>query len=224
MRVVSGTIGKETVHYEAPPSKEVPHEMEQFIQWFNETAPSQKISIQEIPVRSAVAHVYFESIHPFEDGNGRIGRALSEKVIYQGIGSPIPISLSKAIEADKPAYYQALQNAQRSNEITAWLIYFTDTILKAQETSENEILFTLKKRKFFDRVKDQINARQEKVLRKMLVAGPDSFQGGMNVKKYRSITKVSKATATRDLQHLVAQGIFIPIGGGRSTRYNLMIE
>jgi len=180
--------------------------------------------IQEIPVRSAIAHVYFETIHPFEDGNGRIGRALSEKAIYQGIGSPIPISLSKVIEADKSSYYQALQVAQRSNEITAWLIYFIDTILKAQDASEKEILFTLKKTKFFDRTKEQINTRQEKVLRRMLAAGPDGFQGGMNAKKYRSIAKTSKATATRDLQALVLLGIFIPIGGGRSTRYELVVE
>lgn len=224
MRVVSGTIGRETIHYEAPPSKNIPSEMKRFLQWFNETAPSQKNSIQEVPVRSAVAHVYFESIHPFEDGNGRIGRAISEKAIYQGIGSPIPISLSKAIEVDKSAYYQALQVAQRSNEITPWLHYFVDTILHAQEVSEKEILFTLKKTKFFDRVKSHINTRQEKVLRKMLAVGPDGFQGGMNAKKYRSIAKTSKATATRDLQALVALGIFIPIGGGRSTRYDLVVD
>ncbi len=223
MRVISGTIGKEIVHYEAPPSKEVPYEMERFIQWFNETSSFQKNRIPEIPIRSAVAHIYFESIHPFEDGNGRIGRVLSEKAIYQGIGSPIPISLSKIIEADKSAYYQALQIAQRSNEITTWLMYFIDTLLKAQDESEKEILFTLKKTKFFDRIKDHINARQEKVLRKMLAAGPNGFQGGMNAKKYCSITRVSKATATRDLQSLVVLGIFVPIGGGRSTRYNLVV-
>jgi len=224
MRVVSGTIGKETIHFEAPPSSKVPFEMQRFIKWFNETIISPENTILETPVRSAIAHVYFETIHPFEDGNGRIGRALSEKAIYQGIGSPIPISLSKIIESDKQSYYLALQEAQRSNEITAWLRYFVNTTLKAQEASEKEILFTLKKTQFFDRIKAHINIRQEKVLRKMLGAGPDGFQGGMNVKKYRSITRVSKATATRDLQALVAIGVFIPIGGGRSTRYDLSMN
>ena len=224
MRVVSGTIGKEIIHYEAPPSQKVPYEMERFIYWFNETISSQKNAIHEIPIWSAVVHLYFESIHPFEDGNGRIGRALSEKAIYQGIGSPIPISLSTIIESDKQAYYRSLQEAQRSNEITTWLHYFVDVILKAQEASEREILFTLKKTKFFDRIKKHINARQEKVLRKMLAAGPNGFQGGMNAKKYRSITKISKATATRDLQGLVALGVFISVGGGRSVRYQLMID
>lgn len=224
MRVISGTIGNETDHFEAPPSDSVPDEMKQFIQWFNETAPSQINTIHEIPIRSAIAHVYFESIHPFEDGNGRIGRALSEKAIYQGIGMPIPISISTIIEANKSDYYQALQEAQRSNEITEWIKYFVDTILQAQSASEQEIIFTLKKTQFFDRIKDKINPRQEKVIRKMLAAGNEGFQGGMNAKKYISITKTSKATATRDLQSLVALGVFVPIGGGRSTRYDLVVE
>lgn len=221
MQVISGAIGKEKVHYEAPPSPEVPREMKRFIAWFNETAPGGKNEIRKAPVRSAIAHLYFETIHPFEDGNGRIGRAIAEKALSQGIGRPVLLSLSKTIEANKHAYYEALQQAQSSNEITAWIDYFVKTILQAQIDAEEQIDFTLKKVKFFDRFKDQLNDRQLVVIKRMLGEGTGGFEGGMNARKYVSITKASKATATRDLQDLMEKEIFIVIGGGRSTRYQV---
>ena len=112
MQVVSGAMGKQKVHFEAPPSANVPKEMELFIQWFNDTAPGGSKKIKKAPLRSAIAHLYFESIHPFEDGNGRIGRALAAKALSQGIGRPIMLSLSKTIEANKNNYYAALSKAQ----------------------------------------------------------------------------------------------------------------
>ena len=150
MQIVSGHYGKRVVHFEAPPSKDIPKEMKRFIRWFNDTAPQKPKSISFAPVRCAIAHLYFESIHPFEDGNGRIGRAIAEKALAQGFGYPLTLSLSQAIEADKKAYYAALKTASRSNEITAWIQYFVEIILKAQLYTEAQIHFILKKTKFFD--------------------------------------------------------------------------
>jgi Fic family protein len=116
-----------------------------------------------------------------------------------------------------------LQKAQRSNEISDWIKYFVRTVLDAQIDAEQEIEFTLKKTRFFDQHKNDINDRQQKVVRRMLEEGYQGFEGGMNARKYVSLTGTSKATATRDLQDLVEKKIFIPIGGGRSTRYEIML-
>ena len=224
MQVISGAIGRERVHFEAPPSAQVPGEMERFIHWFNERAPGNQSNIASGPVRAAIAHLYFESIHPFEDGNGRIGRAIAEKILSQHFGSPIMYSLSSAIESKKENYYSALENAQRSNEISAWIRYFVSTIVKAQDAAFRQITFTLRKTRFFDQHSEAINDRQRKVLQRMFESGPDGFEGGMNARKYVSITAASKATATRDLQDLMEKGIFVQReGGGRSTSYDLVL-
>jgi Fic family protein len=225
MQVISGAVGKEKIHFEAPPSARVLKEMTAFIQWFNDTAPGGKAPIKNAPLRSAIAHLYFETIHPFEDGNGRIGRAIAEKALSQTIGRPVLLSLSKAIEARKSDYYQSLEKAQRSNEITAWVNYFVNTLLAAQIEAEAQIDFTLRKAKFFDQYKLQLNDRQLAIIQRMLQAGAKGFEGGMNARKYTSIAKTSKATATRDLQHLLAIGVFALLGetGGRSTSYQLNI-
>ena len=221
MQVVSGPEGHERVHFEAPPSSTVPREMRRFIQWFNDTAPDGKQEIRKAAVRSAITHLYFESIHPFEDGNGRIGRALSEKALSQGLGRPALLSLSRAIEANRKQYYEALQEGQQSNEITAWVTWFVNIALEAQIQAEEQIEFTLKKTKLFDSWKDELNERQLQILRRMLEEGPHGFEGGMNAKKYMTITGTSKATATRDLQDLADKGVFVPTGGGRSTHYKV---
>lgn len=223
MQVVSGAVGHEQVHFEAPPSSHIPSEMAQFIQWFNETAPDGSKEIRKAAVRSALAHLYFESIHPFEDGNGRMGRALSEKVLSQGLGRPALLSLSQAIEAKRNDYYDALKEGQQSNDITSWITWFVNIVLEAQAQAEELIDFTLRKTRLFDRVRDQLNDRQMQILRRMLEEGPDGFEGGMSAKKYMAITGASKATATRDLQELVEKGVFAPTGGGRSTRYQISL-
>ena len=148
MQVVSGAHGKEKVHFEAPPSAKVPKEMKIFIKWFNDTAPGGKMEIKKAPARAAIAHLYFESIHPFEDGNGRIGRAIAEKALSQTLGRPVLLSLSRTIEANKKSYYQALENGQRNNTITDWMKYFTETILLAQKQAKQLIDFILKKKSF----------------------------------------------------------------------------
>lgn len=223
MQVVSGAVGHEQVHFEAPPSSHIPSEMAQFVQWFNETAPDGSKEIRKAAVRSALAHLYFESIHPFEDGNGRIGRALSEKVLSQGLGRPALLSLSRAIEAKRSDYYDALKEGQQSNDVTSWITWFVNIVLEAQAQAEELIDFTLGKTRLFDRVRDHLNNRQMQIIRRMLEEGPDGFEGGMSAKKYMTITGASKATATRDLQELVEKGVFAPTGGGRSTRYQISL-
>lgn len=221
MQVISGAIHKPQVHFEAPPSIRVPAEMEKFIRWFNETAPGGPSEIRHAAIRSAIAHIYFESIHPFEDGNGRIGRAISEKALSQGMRRPALLSLSRAIEKDRNGYYDALQVAQASNEITPWLEYFIRVVLDAQLDAERRIEFVLKKSKYFQRFKNLISERQLKAINRMLAEGPEGFVGGVNARKYLAITGVSKATATRDLQELAKLGALNPIGAGRSARYEL---
>jgi Fic family protein len=223
MQIVSGAMGKEKVHFEAPPSNRVPHEMERFIAWFNLTGSAGRQEIKKAVVKSAVAHLYFESVHPFEDGNGRIGRAIAEKALSQGIGYPVFLSLSGTIEAHKKDYYNTLEAAQNSNEITPWIEYFAGVTLEAQRAAEEQINFTLKKTRFFDKFRDQFNERQLKVIRRVLEEGPAGFEGGISAGKYVSITRTSKATATRDLQDLLEIGALIPFGesGGRSTKYRV---
>lgn len=223
MQVISGRIDKPMVHFEAPPSERIPLEMDNFINWFNATAPNASKPIIQAPIRSAISHLYFETIHPFEDGNGRIGRAIAEKALSQTVGYPVLMSLSTTIDAKKKDYYNALMEAQKSNEITPWLNYFVDTILNAQDASENLIDFTLKKTKFFDTYRKQLNDRQFKAIRRMLQEGPKGFEGGMTAKKYMRITQTSKPTATRDLQKLLEMGVFELKGGGRSTSYDIVL-
>lgn len=223
MQVVSGPVGRERVHFEAPPSTHIPKEMARFIQWFNDTAPGGNAEIRKAPVRSAVTHLYFESIHPFEDGNGRIGRALSEKALSQGLGRPALLSLSRVIEAKRKEYYDALKEGQQSNDITPWVTWFVHMALDAQTQAEEQIDFTLKKARLFDRFRNQLNERQLNILRRMFEEGPTGFHGGMSAKKYMSIADTSKATATRDLQDLADKGIFAPTGGGRSTHYKIKL-
>ncbi len=153
----------------------------------------------------------------------RIGRAIAEKALSQGIGRPVLLSLSRTIARHRNAYYDALKQAQRSNDLTDWIFYFVRTAYDAQVEAEEQIEFILQKSRFFDRYKDRINDRQRRVLERMLEDGPHSFEGGMSAKKYAAITHVSKATATRDLQDLAAIGALIPVGGGRSTRYEVAL-
>ncbi|MDF1653640.1 MAG: Fic family protein [Coxiellaceae bacterium] len=224
MQVVSGRVGKVVVHFEAPPSHAVPDQMANYIAWFNLTAKNQENEIPSAAIRAGVSHIYFESIHPFADGNGRIGRALAEKVLSQSYGQPIPISISSCIEPKKKNYYAALKQAQTSNDITAWLHYFGGVLIEAQESTKTLIQFILKKARFFDSHPDELNQRQIKVIRRMFEAGPSGFEGGMSAKKYMTITRCSKATASRDLASLLQKKMLYQLeGSGRNTRYDLNI-
>lgn len=220
MQIISGAFGKEIVHYEAPPSTIVLKEMDQFISWYNNYKTDG--NVLKILVKTAITHLYFESIHPFEDGNGRIGRALAEKCLSQELGYPIAISISTAIERNKNEYYDSLKKAQQSLAITDWILYFGRLILDAQVFTQSLIQYLLKKSKFYSVYNNQLNERQKKALNKMWDAGIDGFDGGMTAKKYISITKTSKATATRDLQQLVEIGAFQVGGSGRNVHYSLV--
>ena len=218
MQVVSGAIGRETVHYEAPPSARVPKEMKDFVQWYNAFDVK---NTADVLIKTAITHLYFESIHPFEDGNGRIGRAIAEKCLSQSLGIPILFSISTIIEKNRKQYYDALKNAQSSLEISDWIAYFSDVILQAQVEAAQIVKFSLYKTIFFDIYKTELNERELKAINKMFDAGVDGFEGGMTAKKYMSITHASKATATRDLQHLTEIGAFVTQGSGRNVHYQL---
>lgn len=217
MQVISGSASDPKIHFVAPPSKMVPKEMKRFIEWYNKSEISSPI------IKAAIAHLYFESIHPFEDGNGRIGRAIAEKALSQGIDNPIMFSISKSIEENKSSYYKSLQYAQQRLDITKWIEWFASIIINAQDDAEKTIQFTIKKVKFFDKYDKKMNERQKKVINRMLDEGIKGFKGGMNAKKYISITETSKATATRDLQELVSINVFTINGLGRSTSYVINI-
>ena len=217
MQVISGSASDPEIHFEAPPSKNISKEMSRFIDWYNKNEISSPI------IKAAVAHLYFESIHPFEDGNGRIGRAIAEKALSQGFDHPIMFSISKSIEENRSAYYIALQNAQQKLDLTKWIQWFASIIIFAQDDAEKTIQFTVKKVKFFDKYDKNFNERQRKVINRILEEGFNGFKGGMNVKKYISITGTSKATATRDLQELTEMNVFLMKGAGIATSYQLFI-
>ena len=223
MQVVSGPIGRERVHFEAPPSAMMKKEMEEFVTWFNDTAPRSNKPLAAL-TRAGITHLYFATLHPFEDGNGRIARALAEKALAQALGQPTLIALSQTIQKDRKSYYDALERSNKDNEITAWLGYFADTVLQAQETTQRMINFLIQKTKLYDRIKNQLNQRQEKALSRIFREGIDGFKGGLSAEKYISITGAARATATRDLQDLVDKSVFTRTGALKGTRYHLNIE
>jgi Fic family protein len=220
MQVVSGPLGKTKVHFEAPPSAQVPREMTQFIDWFNRTTPGGPEPLPAL-TRAGAAHLYFECIHPFEDGNGRIGRALAEKALAQSLGQPTLTALAATILARRKSYYQALEAANKQIEITEWLAWFVGITIEAQRRTLAMIEFLVDKAKLFERLRGQMNERQEKALVRMFREGLDGFKGGLSAGKYATITGASPATATRDLADLVEKGALVRVGELRHTRYQL---
>jgi Fic family protein len=223
MQVVSGPMGVPTVHFEAPPSKQVPAEMKRFISWFNRTAPGSKEPLPAI-TRAGIAHLFFESIHPFEDGNGRIGRAIAEKAMTQSFGQPVLISLATTILAHQKSYYEALERANRGNDITQWLTWFAEIALEAQRRSIAQVEFIIAKAKMLDRLRGQINERQRKALLRMFREGAGEFKGGLSAGNYSTITGASPATTTRDLADLSEKGALIRTGDRKYARYALNLS
>lgn len=220
MQVVSGRIGATKVHFEAPPSKQISSEMKRFIGWFNRTAPQGAESLPAI-TRAGIAHLYFESIHPFEDGNGRIGRAIAEKAAAQSVGQPVLITLATTILAHQKHYYESLERANKTNDVTEWLSWFAGIALEAQRRSITQVEFIIAKTKMLDRLRGQINSRQEKVLLRMFTEGPNGFKGGLSAGNYSTITGASPATTTRDLTELTEKGGLIRVGERKHARYFL---
>ncbi len=216
MQIVSNRYDVLRVFFEAPPSTSVFAEMTAFIAWFNSTNLSGSIL-----GRAAIAHIYFESIHPFEDGNGRIGRFLSEKILSQGVGRPILIAISKMLEKRKKEYYSSLEKCNRTLEVQQWVEFFAHVVLEAHEESMSLLYFLIKKSKMLNALSAHINTRQTKVLIRMFAEGPNGFKGGLSAKNYIAITKTTRATATRDLTDLVEKGALVKTGELRHTRYRL---
>ncbi len=218
MQVVSGPIHAPKVHFEAPPSKAVSREMKTFFKWFNRSA-----SGEPAITRAGIAHLYFISIHPFEDGNGRLGRAIAEKALAQSLGQPTLIALAATILAKRSEYYKELEAANKKNEITAWLLWFAGVVIEGQRRTIANVEFLIEKTRLLDRMRGQLNQRQQKALLRMLREGPEGFKGGLSAGNYATITGASPATATRDLTDLVAKGALTKTGEQRHTRYRVAI-
>ena len=205
MQIVSGPIHLPKVHFEAPPAADLPEQMERFIAWFNRTAPDGTDSLTGL-TRAAIAHLYFESIHPFEDGNGRIGRAICEKALSQCVGQPTLTALAATMLLRRKAYYAALQAATTDKELSSWIAWFAGISIEAQRRTLARSEFAVDKMKLLNRLRDRLNHRQEKALLRMLREGPQGFAGGLSAGNYMTITGAPSATATRDLADLVAKG------------------
>ncbi len=223
MQVVSGPAHAPIVHYEAPPSDHMSDEMARFVAWFNRTAPDGPEPLPAL-TRAGVAHFYFVCIHPFEDGNGRIGRAIAEKALAQGLGRPTLIALAATILAQRRAYYDALALANTKMQLEDWLDWFASMTLEAQRRSLATVEFLIDKARLLNRLGDRMNERQLKALLRILREGPDGFTGGLSAGNYRSITGASPATATRDLADMVAMGALVRAGDRRYARYQANVS
>ncbi len=221
MQVISGRIGRERVHFIAPPRDRLEHEIEKFLGWFN--APSLEV---DGLIRAGLAHLWFATLHPFEDGNGRLARAITDMALSQDEGQRMRVfSLSAQILKEREAYYDILEKTQRGGmEVTGWLRWFLQQVEAAASKAEETVEQTLRKARFWLRHQEHdLNERQRKVLNRLLDAGSTGFEGDLNTRKYMGMTKTSRATAYRELADLVDKGCLRPTGkGGRSSSYELL--
>ncbi len=231
MQIVSGQPGKETIHYTAPPSAQVPAEMQAFLAWFAETTPSAPAHPLDGITRAAIAHLWFESIHPFEDGNGRIGRAIMDMALAQDLGKTTRLySLSSQLMQHRKGYYDALQHAQHGSlDVSDWVLWFTQQFSLACQATSALIDRALEKSTFWQtHSATSLNERQRKVIQRLLDDGDGDgdggFLGGLNAEKYMKMTSTSKATATRDLADLVKNGLLRSTGQGKAIRYYVAVE
>jgi Fic family protein len=216
MQVVSGALGRERVHFEAPSADRLEKEMQVFLSWFN------NVHDIDLVLKASITHLWFVTIHPFEDGNGRIARAIGDMVLARADGTPDRFySLSSQIDTERKDYYNQLEKQQRSiPEITEWLEWFLDCLGRAISGAEIILAQVLFKAKFWNKVNQKpVNERQRLIINCML---EDNFKGHMNTSKYASMAKCSNDTALRDIQDLKERGVFIQNpSGGRSTSYRL---
>ncbi len=226
MEVVSGAIGHEKVHYKAVPLSSMDEDVENFLEYCN-------CSDENIYIKSAIAHLWFVSIHPYDDGNGRISRAITDFILSkQTLHTEFKLySISTAINSDRKDYYDILDKTtnlfkNRSFDITLWLDWHLNILKSAMIDALKNIEYLVEKTKFWDiHRKQALNERQIKVLNKILDNGIENFEGGINTKKYISLTKVSKATAIRDINQLVELNCIVQIEGtqGRNVRYKVQV-
>ena len=196
----------------------MPEEMARFIAWFNATGPDGADPTPAL-ARAGLAHLYFVSIHPYEDGNGRIARTLGEKALAQAIGHPSLVALSVRIEKSRAEYYRRLEAGNKTLDATAWLEWFAGIVLESQSWTLDLIDRLILKSRTMDRLRDRINERQTRALLRMFDAGPEGFEGGMSASNYMRITDASPATARRDLAALVRFGALTRTGERKGTRY-----
>ncbi len=221
MQIVSGPLGRERVHYEAPPRAHLGREMRSFLRWFN-VPPAGVDGL----LRAGLAHAWFEVLHPFEDGNGRVGRALLDMALAQDENRSVRLySMSARFMDQRDAYYAALERTSSGDlDVTPWLLWFLEQVDAAVRSSETLVAAVVQKARFWmQHAQSELNERQLKALNRMLNAEPVGFVGGMTNKKYATLTKASPATAQRDLASLVHKGCLVLVGTGRGARYELIL-
>lgn len=220
LQVISGPVGKERTHFEAPPPERLEAEMSRFFSWFGES--SRKV---DGLLRAGLAHLYFATIHPFEDGNGRIARAITDMALAQDEKMASRFySLSGQIINERGGYYAILEKTQKGDgNVTAWLCWFLECLQRALERSENLLGNVAAKTRFWQEAGNiQLSEHQRKVVNRLLDAGPGGFQGGLTTRKFAGLAHVSRATAYREIAALLAKGILRQNPGrGRSTSYDL---
>ena len=221
MQIVSGSVGREKVHYEAPASAAVPAQMAAFLAWAND-----ENSERNAMVKAALAHLWFETIHPFEDGNGRVGRAIVDLLLARESGAASRlIRISQRLLEKRDDYYAELAGAQHGPlDVTPWVRWFVTQVRVACEQASLTADLSLAKARFWSEHRERdLSARQRKVVNLLLDAGPGGFEGGMSTKKYEHITGASRATSSRELIELAALGLLIASGAGRGTRYEIKL-
>lgn len=222
MQVISGPMGRERIHFTAPPREELEQELEQFLAWFNEGFAKPPSDLDGL-VRAGLSHLWFITLHPFEDGNGRLARAITDMALAQDERQPMRFfSLSAQILCERDSYYDVLERAQRGSiDVSHWLIWFLTQVEASAMAAEKTVANTLAKARFWLRHQNtNLNERQRKVLNRLLDAGRKGFEGGVNTRKYMSLTRTSRATAYRELSELVEKGCLVPTAkGGRSSGY-----
>lgn len=215
MRVVSGPTGRERVHFEAPAAARVDREMRPFLKWFNAGSDIDPV------MKAGLAHLWFVSIHPFDDGNGRIARAVADMALARSENSPQRFySMSTQIRRERNAYYEILDRTQRANmDVTPWMAWFLDCLGRAIDGAQTILGAVLAKAQFWERIRGvAMNDRQRLILNKLL----DGFEGKLTTSKYAKLTKSSQDTALRDIAEMVENGILVRSSeGGRSTSYSL---
>jgi len=228
MEIVSGAIGHSKLHYAAPPAEGLAAQVDAFLTWFNQTQPKVGPRPLDGLVRAAIAHLWFETLHPFDDGNGRIGRAILQLALGQDMGQPGRIvTLSRQIESCKEQYYSELERAQRSTtmDVTAWVEWMLAQFSLASEFANRSIDSAVQRIRFQAKMAlVSLNERQQKTMQKLLDAGPKGYEGGMTTRKHERIAQTSTPTAARDLIDLERLGLLTRYGDGRSTRYYPAIE
>lgn len=218
MQVVSGGMGKEIVHYEAPKAERLEQEMKQFMNWFNTNSSLDPI------LKASIAHLWFVTIHPFDDGNGRIARAITDMQLSKADGvNQRFYSMSAQINSEKKSYYTILERTQKGDlDITEWIVWFLECLRKAILSSNSIIDKVVQKHQFWMKNGSLIsNERQQKMLNKLM----DNFEGNLTTGKWAKMTKSSPDTALRDITDLVSKGILVKAdSGGRSTHYLLNLN